>query len=378
MAITPKIIHYKHKTYSDGTNPIIIQSVINGKITRKVLGRCTRTEWLPSKNRVGAKNIRYCQINDDIEKALVNFGNAPKVTFVEFFQQQIDVAFDNQQVSKFELLQLVFCQIQSFKKGIDFNDIDADFIVRFSVFLRVSLGNSVNTIRTKMQTLGKVIKAAIKAQIVNENPMLNLSFPKQKIIKNKLTVEEIKILLNAHLNGIDEMVRDVFVSSIFLRGIRIGDLLCLTPNDITDNRITYKERKTGKIHNVAIAPQLTEILNKWQGKSKHGFLFDLLDVPAKLMKDNFIVKRAITNANSKINTSLKKIGKSLGIDKNLSMHIARHSFARLANNTIKDTTVTKDLLGHSSLTVHEGYISEISDNLELDKYAMQIFDVLRS
>ena len=66
-------------------------------------------------------------------------------------------------------------------------------------------------------------------------------------MKSKLTLDELKMIMGIDLDGKMQEVRDLFIASIFMRGIRIGDALSLKPENIKADRVTYLENKTGKV-----------------------------------------------------------------------------------------------------------------------------------
>jgi integrase/recombinase XerD len=373
--LTPKVILYKHKTYADGSHPIIIQVIKEGKAVRKVIGKCLANEWLKTKNRVSSKNIRYTAINDDIDNALINFGLLKKESFFEFYQRYIDEAKLNQQASVYLMNSLIHKQLKEFSPNADFNKMDESFFKSFAAYIGKT--NKKNTVRTKMQNIAKIIKEAVKSGIINKNPMEYLTFPKEKTFKSKLNISDLRKLMEVELKGTMDEVRDIFLASIYMRGIRIGDALTMKEDYIKDGRIIFREGKTGKIVNIAIIPELQSIFDKWKGKNNAGYIFSLLRVPKKFQADKMIMKKDITACILKVNYHLSRIAVFADIDKKITSHTARHSFSVLARTTIKDTTITKDLVGHSSLSVHELYISEISDNTILDIYASQILDQLK-
>lgn len=368
---TPKIILYTHKDYADGKNPIMLQVVINGKAKRKVIGKCFAKHWIESKCRVSLKDIEAPRINNEIEKALRNYGLKDNYTLRGLFQAQIDNFKIKQQVSRYNINSLVMRELFAFAKNVDFEDVTEAFIYKFAAHLN----NSPGTIKEKMNVISAIFKQAKKLKVINENPFEYISFKKGSAVKSKLTIEEIRLIINAPLTGKLQEARDIFVACIYLRGIRIGDILALKGKNIIDGRLHYKEIKTGKTHNMHISPQVLEIFNRWSGNNKFGYIFSFLQ--AEEGRDKFIFKAAIRNAIAKISRYIKKMAKDLGITKNISTHTARHSFSRIANAVIKDTSITKDLIGHSTLAVHEKYISDISDDIEMDIYADRVLDQLK-
>jgi len=375
---TPKIILYKHKTYTDGTHPIILQVVKNSKPIRKVIGRCLPNNWLPYKNRVSSKDINSYRINEAIESALKNYGVVKKYSFQDLMQQQIDNFDANQQVSRKIINENVLKQITQFKHNVDFEDFDETFVFNFCKFLRVNRGNNQNSIREKMQVIGKIMRIAKKEKIIPNNPIEGMTFPKQKVIKTKLSTTEMLRWINSDFTGALAEVRDFLTAMIYLRGIRVGDAILLHEKNVVDGRIIYRELKTGEVHDVKIRPELQILIDRYSGKSEYGYLFPFMELPLKLHSDKFLLKEYISKARSKITRYVKIIANKLEIDKNVSPHTIRHSFSRLANSVIKNTTITKDLVGHKTLEVHEGYISDISDNDELDIHADTVLNVLNS
>ncbi|MBO9671944.1 MAG: phage integrase SAM-like domain-containing protein [Sphingobacteriaceae bacterium] len=372
----PKIIFYKHKTYSDGTSPIIIQYVERGKPFRKVISKCLPTEWLKSKNRVSSKNIQYVRINDEIEKALKEFGTRKNHTLSDYWGSFIENLKKTQQVSLYNGHNTLKDQVFEYFPKVDFRHLDKDFIIGFTEFLKIRKDNKEGTIRTKMQQMGKLLKEAIKDKLLKEHPMSDLTFPKGKNRKEKLNVEEMKAIKELEYSPKMDLVRDFCMAAFYLRGIRVGDLLCLTVEDIKNGRVSYFEIKTGKFRNIAIVPELKIIFDR-QCKSKHGYVFDFINVPKRALNNKFLQKREIMKATAKIRYWMLKMVKVLEIHKKVSPHTIRHSFSKLANIIIKNTVVTKDLVGHSSLEIHENYISDISDDLEMDEYADSVIEKLR-
>jgi len=368
---TPKIILYKHKTYKNGLHPICIQIVKNGQAVRKVIGQCSEKDWNKSKSRVSPRNIEAPRLNNEIEKALRNFGMSKAYTLVSLFKERIENFKLKQQVARYNINNLVLEQLLEFAPDVEFEDVTETFINKFVAHLN----NSPGTIKEKMNVLGGVLKQAKKLKLIHDDPFEEIKFPRGKSVKSKLSVDEIKMLMDAELKGKVDEARDIFIASIYLRGARIGDMLTLKKENIIDGRLHYEEIKTGKQHNVLVSEDLHRIFDKWIGKNHYGYIFTFLE--AVNGKDKFQYKSGIKNAVAKLSRYLKQAAKDAGITKNVSTHTARHSFSKLANSVIQNTSITKDLIGHATLAVHEGYISDISDDVIMDGYAKQVLDQLK-
>nr|WP_255717723.1 site-specific integrase [Pedobacter sp. Leaf170] len=353
----------------------MLQVVKKGKAIRKVIARCKTEDWLISKLRVSPRHLQAPRINNLIENALKNYGLEKIYTFRSFFEMENENYRLRQQVGRYHINQALLNQIIAFKKDVDFEDIDESFIYKFAAYLRNDLKNCANTIKAKMTVLSTLFRKAIKAKLVKENPLIDINFKREQSIKAKLNVNELRLLMEADLPPKLAEVRDMFMACVYLRGLRIGDLLRLTADNVKEARITYVESKTGKQHSSAIIPELQIIIDRWRGKSRDGYIFSLLKV--KESADPFAKHKAANRAVAIITSRLKRIAKQVGIDKNLTSHIARHSFAVLANQTIQNTTITKDLIGHATLAIHEAYITEVKDDIIMDGYANQVFNLLK-
>ena len=85
---------------------------------------------------------------------------------------------------------------------------------------------------------------------------------------------------------------------------------------------------------------------------------------------NFIVN--VRSGKGLGNKNLKKIAEQAEIDKPLSMHISRHSFAYIAQNSDVESSVIKDILGHSNLITTEKYMGSF-DNTRTDETLRNVF-----
>ena len=76
--------------------------------------------------------------------------------------------------------------------------------------------------------------------------------------------------------------------------------------------------------------------------------------------------------NTLLNKYLKKMAEMAGIEKKLSMHISRHSFAKVAKEEGTDNLHLKELMAHSSIKVTETYMGSF-DTQKTDEALQHIF-----
>lgn len=164
--------------------------------------------------------------------------------------------------------------------------------------------------------------------------------------------------------------REVFLFECFT-GLRISDILTLRWKNVTDNSIMICMRKTEKSLTIPLHDYVKFILKKRRrlleedGVKITGekYVFNILkiDVDEASAQDAL---NAISSATAIINKRLKYMALKLGIKKNLSTHVARHSFATMLVTGDVSLFVIKELLGHSDVKVTQIYAKVVSKKKE--------------
>lgn len=250
-----------------------------------------------------------------------------------------------------------------------------------------------NTIQKYLKVFRTLVNRAIEMGYIkhDENPFLFYKVTGVKTEKEKLTEEELSSLLALELEEGSLLwhSRNAFFFSFFCAGIRVGDLIQLRWNNITsDGRLFYSMGKNHKIRDLILVEQAKEILNHYSklDKKANNYIFPLLDIKkpyAKAVtqaeKDTLpleLKKKLYNDVSAKsslLNKYLRKLGEMAGIEKPLSMHISRHSFARLAKKEGTDNSILQNLLAHSSVAITEGYMGNF-DTSTTDKALQKIFN----
>lgn len=121
-------------------------------------------------------------------------------------------------------------------------------------------------------------------------------------------------------------MRNVWLVSFYFAGMRLSDVMRLKWSDFKDARLHYAMTKNFKAGSLKAPEKAMAILNKYQtDAAKHDFIFPELKVLDNL--EPYHVQRKISYAGKRLDKALKEIVKAAGINKNISMHITRHTFA---------------------------------------------------
>lgn len=400
-----KIVHYTNKVYTDGSSPIILQVIQKGKIKRKVIAAVWPEQWNDEKKRVYVKkHPNYAQINtilsdefNRVEKLLMvangvfihnPFGDSDKIEeeLKVLTYWEIAELYLNEKKKQSGWTYITFKGIiDKFSKFVNnpnllLSQIDEKIIKGYLNYMQ-GLNNTPGTMKNNFKILRFVSEYGHKNKYDTKPDALhNFKLPTaDNSPKKKLDEAELDLFAKVKLTPgtkIEE-TRDIFLLAVYLRGIRISDILQLKHTDIKKGRLLYKSGKNGKHFDIKLIDQALDIVARYKQDNGYIFSFFKWKQNTSISQDENEVTRAIhlKSITAHINNNLKEIAEKAGINKNISTHIARHTFAKMALDKIKNTNISMDLLGHSSLKVHEAYVRSITQSDRLDDAADDIFSL---
>lgn len=248
-----------------------------------------------------------------------------------------------------------FIQYKYHLADISVKEITPMFINDFEVYLMTACKCGTNTTAKFIQLFKRIIIIARNNGILVGDPFANYKIRFKKVDRGYLTEEEIaQISQKEFVSERLEQVRDVFIFSCFT-GLAYIDVKNLTKEHI---RISFdgnlwimtKRQKTDTTVNVPVLMIPKMILDKYEGKLPEGKLLPVI-------------------SNQKLNSYLKEIADICGIQKNLTFHLARHTFATTTTlaKGVPIETVSK-MLGHTNIETTQIYAritnSKISNDMK--------------
>lgn len=390
MKISVRLHLNNTKTNSDGSNQIVLEYRVNGDRKRRVLDRCFAIDWDAKNNRVKPRNKKADIINNMLSRELAAaeknvyeiksglrslsdiFGAREKLTLKNAIDKELIRLEKNFMSGFYDKVRAIEKQIPN--TSIALCDIDKRWFDKV-IQIFTDLGNTGATIQKKIKLIrgliGRYSEEGIKKEVKDVRVATN------KSLKIKLTSEEVNKIEMLALPG-GELItatRDLFLLQIYLRGIRVGDLLQASSKEFSAGRFSYTADKTAKTITIKLIPQAQLIIDKYAGKHTRLFPFFVWEPSKKLTafeNERARLKHKET-CTTIVNKHLKIIAGMCGIEKPLSSHIARHTFARMAIDKINNPMITMELLGHSSLAVHQSYLNDIRQDDVLDAAADNIF-----
>ena len=233
------------------------------------------------------------------------------------------------------------------------------FIENFYLYIIKNHDCSPNTAMKFIQRFRTVVNFAQGTGLITADPFANYKIRLEKVDRGYLSEDEIKIILKKKMVSERlENVRDLFIFSCFT-GLAYIDVANLTQDNIRKSFdgnlwIITKRQKTNTDVNVPLLDIPKMILKKYKGNLPDGKILPVI-------------------SNQKLNAYLKEIADVCGIKKNLTFHLARHTFATTTTlaKGVPVETVSK-MLGHTNIETTQIYAritnNKISNDMQgLDK-----------
>ena len=235
---------------------------------------------------------------------------------------------------------------------LHFNEITCDLLKRFEAYLKNERGLAHRTTVNYMIAIRTIYNIAIGEKWAERNhyPFGRGGYTIKFLESQKigLTINEVKLLENAEgLTEAQQHALHIWLISFYFAGIRIGDVMQLKWSDFIDNRLRYRMGKNQKLVSLKIPDKVKPILKIYRQKAQDDFVFEELRMVDPT--DAKTLRTRIKTVTRTCNRHLKNIAIDLEITKNMSMHIARHSFGNISGSKIPIQMLQK-LYRHSSVT----------------------------
>lgn len=303
-----------------------------------------------------AKKIRFEKEQELLEKREgFRLKKDRQIDFLQYFQTYID----NYTKKDVRMLRIALQRFKDFlndtpeytrfAKGIKSEQMDKDMMIAFTEYLQSrSKGEGAKSI---YQRFKKVIKYAIDHDDMTKNPCngVSIKIDDQILRKDVLSLDEERKLISTHYNGENPNIRRAFILCLYC-GLRFCDVKDLTfaNVDYSNRLLKFEQNKTkGHSANSGVVIPLNDGLLKLIGEptdeqSKNSLIFPL---PSYEM----------------CSKAVKRWVKRAGIEKHISWHCARHSFAVNILNEGANIKTVASLLGHSGLKHTEKYTRAVDD-----------------
>lgn len=398
---TVSIVLRKDRVNKEGKAPINFFVIKNRKLIKVTSGIMIEPQyWDADKRRVkkGLDNsarinaflaTKYSELQDEVLKQETAtklltvkqlkdkiYGKASG-DFFEFAETAFKAYLSAGQIATHDKSKSIIRKLKNYcnDSTLTFQDITPAFLYKYENHLREFYNNSTNTIHKDLRFIRKLFNDAFRQDLIThgENPFLKYRLKLEKTSRTYLTEDELSRFEDYKTEKPRiEMHKDMFVFAAYAGGIRVSDVLQLKHKNIAGEHLSLVIKKTGQQISIKLPTKAIEIINKYRstGTTPESFVFPML--PDSLdMNDPVKVDNEISRSTAIINKNLKTIAATTGIQKNLSFHISRHTWATRA--LLKGISIDKvsKLMGHAAIKETQIYAKIV--NAELDK-AMDVFN----
>ena len=281
--------------------------------------------------------------------------------------------------------------LNSFKRYRDYKDIalceiDAEEMRSYEAYLHHTAEVCSNTSSFYLRILRATYnKAVAKGLTPQQHPFREVYTGIAQTRKRAIPTENVSQMKRLdsvkNLTPKEEMARDAFLMSFYLRGISFIDLAHLRKSNLKDGYLHYTRSKTRQRLTIRWEKDMQELMEKYQAQTASSpYLFPFLIDDGNRSQNKTIDKkkeevRLYHNAEARISYHLRKLGDKIGIKGKLTLYVARHSWATTARGNDISMSVISEALGHHSETTTQIYLNSIKSS-EVDDANAQILAAL--
>lgn len=235
-----------------------------------------------------------------------------------------------------------FLKVQYHVNDIPFGELDLPFIESLDFYFRVKRKMKARTVKARLVLFNKVVLLALHRNIINRHPFADFGTEKTTLQNKSLNSEELERLVSTPLKSATQrFIRDMFVFSVFT-GISYADLKKLTWKDIIKESdgslwISSERQKTKTAFNVKLLDIPIQIIEYYEGLADNDNVFPVMSL-------------------GQVNVGLKRIARHCKINRTLTYHMARYTFASqiCLSQGVPIESVSR-MLGHTSILTTQRY-----------------------
>jgi len=267
----------------------------------------------------------------------------------KWMQELIDLKKENKQKSRAEGLAsvrnkiLVYCKMEKHPNPmLNMNSIDEDWLLEFERWCattpmrcRTKETMKVNAIANYMVNIRQTFFHAIKRKAISTTPFYDYKIKEEEVDIRNLSFNDLRKIRDEVVDNVsvrEERARDMYLLSIYMKGICPIDLFNLTNDNVHGDRIRWKRHKTGEKVSVKLEPEIIQLIEKYRGNTYLLCFADANMNRKQARKGNLKYRYADSGSwGFAINEGLSSIQKSLGIVPwmKLTFYTTRHTVGSL-------------------------------------------------
>lgn len=279
------------------------------------------------------------------------------------FQEKLEELIIEDRAGSLFFYQQALVTFEKYHKDFKLEDVTVIWLKRFRTEW-LNKGNSNATAQMHFRSLRHIYNRAIKKKLIDKEfyPFEEFKIGTTTKSKDVLYPEQLKKLWNYEPRTYGEKrSKDYFFFLYLCNGMNIKDALHLKGTNIKGELIKFNRAKTSNTTGdskeivLHLHAEVRKIILRWGSLETNDYIFPCLrgtknNIQRKHIKDIFA---------RNLNRDLRPIGQKLGFEVNLTLNLARHSFATRLKLDGTPTSFISDALGHSSSSVTEHYMKSL-------------------
>ncbi len=213
-----------------------------------------------------------------------------------------------------------------------------------------------NTVSFYLRILRAALSRAVDTGMIASRPQFRHVYTGiDRTVKRAITPESIGALSRLKLpaGSASALARDMFLLSFYLRGMSFVGLCHLRHTDLRGGYVTYRRRKTGRTLTIAWTAEMQRIADRHPAPASSPYLLPLINPDAPNPRWSYI------NTASRINRELRRLGAAIGLQQPLTLYVARHSWASIAQSKGIPLSVISQGMGHDSEQTTRIYLASL-------------------
>jgi len=306
--------------------------------------------------------VRYRLLNREITPEILKqeYQNPSlRVDFYAFMSREITERYKAKEISYNTNKQhnTTLTKLKAYRKQLSFSEITPAWLTEFKRYLTGTLKNHPNTVHCTFKILKTYINIAIKKEIIQQSPFDHFAAKRTGSDRVFLDLPELQQLINLYnSHELPDRLQKVLRHFLFMcfTSLRHSDLVINARFDnLVSKTLVFVPVKT-RAKNTAVRIPL----------NRHAL---------KLIKDEGNPAGQMFDAISdqKMNQYLKEIAALANINKPITTHTGRHTFATLWLNRTRDVATLQRILGHSNISDTMKYVHITDDQISIE---MQEFE----
>lgn len=263
-----------------------------------------------------------------------------------------------------------FVRFRGERGDVALDKVDAALMMEYEVYLKAA-GLCPNSSSFYMRNLRAIYNRAVEQEMTAQrSPFRHVYTGVDKTVKRALPLAAIRRIRDVDLSAfpMQAYARDMFMFSFYTRGMSFVDMAFLRKKDLRDGVLAYRRRKTGQQLLVRWEPPMQEIVERYASPSS-PFLLPLIRRAGEEEQRQY---RAAAHL---VNEKLKAVGRRLGLPVPLTMYVARHAWASIAQSKRVPLSVISEGMGHDSENTTRIYLASL-DTSAVDRANSTILKAL--